>query len=503
MDQPDEPHETTPLIPKRRTVNDILTEAEDQEKAAMALKPFGKYRLIFVDVRYEMVMGAMIALNAVVIGATIDHPEKLPPNTWHVIHYSLFLFWTLEVLAKGFIFGPIDFFFGSQRNWNIFDFVITVLAACELGWVSTAGYETMHGMIDGDFVQVLRLFRLLRLGRIFPALQVLSDSLVNSVVALGWVFAFGGMWFFLCACIGTAFIGRRVFNPSGGVDELRDIREYFATIPMTMFTLFEIMTIEGWNGYARPLMHNKAMFVFIMVFFIFSVFFLMNLITAVVVDKTLSAQVSKADELKEKEVNKDRMLVGLLMSRLRELNGGNDHISKDQLGRHCDNEYVAEVLKQLGWQHRGMQKPYILAMFVLCKPNHRGEVVLARLENLIANRHQELTTSSYVDMEMNMTKRLQHLEKLNVGLVRNLERISGNTEIASLTNAPLSEDACKDAHLRDSRLGSSWEPGMSSSPRRIHSGDTLGVVPRRRLQSGDHFSPRKGSLRKTVGGTPR
>jgi len=466
----DVPTETTPLLPKVQTVKEILAESEDPELFALAAKPRGKYRLIFVDLRYEMAIGVIIGLNAVIIGITIDHPQLLSVNVWHLIHYSFFLFWTLEVVAKLVVFGPKDFFTGFQKHWNIFDLTVTVMAAMEIGWVAT--HEHLEHAIDGDFVQVLRLFRILRLGRVFPVLQVLCDSLVNSVKTLGWVFAFMGIWFFVCACIATAFIGRRMYNPSEGDEEVRQVREWFGTIPMSIFALFELMTVEGWTSYARPLMANKAMFIFVMFFFTFTVFFLLNLITGVVVDKTLAALVAETDKKQERDIEKDKLLVRLLISRLLERNNDEDLISAEQLASLCQHENVVEVITELG-----MQKNYVLGMSAICRATGTGDVSLKRLEAMIAERNTHLTNSVYFNLEMSLTHRLKQIEQLNVDLVRSLEKASGSKTLTEENSADLS------IPMPRSIVPATWVPGVKKI------GSTFSFSPRRSPRK----SPRKRS----------
>ena len=53
---------------------------------------------------------------------------------------------------------------------------------------------------------------------------------------------------------------------------------------------------------------------------------------------------SETDKKQDEHMAKDKMLVRHLFSRLRELNGGSDVISKQQLRSLCEHEYVAEVI---------------------------------------------------------------------------------------------------------------------------------------------------------------
>merc|ERR1719420_1121866 len=92
-------------------------------------------------------------------------------------------------------------------------------------------------------------------------------------------------------------MGRRQWMPSGeGVQGARDLRNKFDNIPISMYTLFEVMTLEGWTDVVRPLLGSRPVMIIFFMFFVFvSAFFLLNLVTAVVVDRTMSSQAQSED----------------------------------------------------------------------------------------------------------------------------------------------------------------------------------------------------------------
>merc|ERR1719240_2054734 len=84
--------------------------------------------------------------------------------------------------------------------------------------------------------------------------------------------------------------------PDGDVPNAAELRDKFSSIPMSVYSLFEVMTLEGMTEVTRPLLeHRPWMIVFFLLFIVVSAFFLMNLITAVIVDKTVEAQEADKD----------------------------------------------------------------------------------------------------------------------------------------------------------------------------------------------------------------
>merc|ERR1719311_724807 len=135
---------------------------------------------------------------------------------------------------------------------------------------------------------------------------MLIQSFLDSIKALFWILVLLIIWFYMCACVATIFIGRREFLPSEDQEAIKELREKFSSIPLSMFALFEVMTLEGWVDYVRPLLASRADMVILFLFFIFvSSFFLLNLVTAVVVDRTLEAQQQQVQSEEESEEAKE------------------------------------------------------------------------------------------------------------------------------------------------------------------------------------------------------
>ncbi len=108
-----------------------------------------------------------------------------------------------------------------KNPWNVFDFAI--IAICFL--------------IRDDFAMVFRIARLLRTLRLFtalPRLQVLVSALLKSIPSLGYVGILLLLHFYIYAVMGTFLFSHN--------DPIR-----FGNLHCSMMTLFEVLTLEGWN----------------------------------------------------------------------------------------------------------------------------------------------------------------------------------------------------------------------------------------------------------------
>jgi voltage-gated sodium channel len=124
----------------------------------------------------------------------------------------------IKILAHG--SKPWDYF---RNPWNIFDFSIIAVSLLPVG--------------GRQFVMVFRMARLLRALRLLtalPRLQILVSALLKSIPALGYVGILLLLHFYIYAVMGT-FLFREN-------DPVR-----FGDLPRSMLSLFQVVTLEGWN----------------------------------------------------------------------------------------------------------------------------------------------------------------------------------------------------------------------------------------------------------------
>merc|ERR1712151_32496 len=114
---------------------------------------------------------------------------------------------------------------------------------------------------------------------------------------------------FLSAVFTTSTIGRN--------KDLRRLQmgiatgeERFGSIPDSMYSLFELMTLEGWENVGRPLVKAEPAFaIFLFLFIMVFTFGMLNMVVAMVVEKTIE-QVRMMDEIGKQE-SKDEFVARL------------------------------------------------------------------------------------------------------------------------------------------------------------------------------------------------
>jgi voltage-gated sodium channel len=382
---------------------------------------------LFLSWNYEVGMMFVVVLSAVLIAVQIDYPHMLPPYGWWAVNLILWLVFVVEVVLKIFAYGTSKYF---ANGWNVFDFVITISCGIEIAASWYAGikdsqmYKKWNSNVPRDFIEIGRLFRLLRLARLFRQINVLMKSFMRSLQALMWIGLLAFIWFYLCACICTVFLGHHQFLDAQGNDDITEIRDRFSSVSFSLFSLFEIMTLEGWTDYARPLLDTRYWpWVLFFLFFIFvASFFFLNLITAVVVDRTLAAQ-DEADDESEATVKARRLECAKeFVKMVRELNDGEDQVQITDLMDWSKTDFAHKLLRHVDEDHH-----FIQTMVLLLDHTKAGYVSATQLEQFWLAYEQPLNTQNFLRFHLSLAQRMEFQDRMLVTILKSLEAHHGQS----------------------------------------------------------------------------
>ena len=162
----------------------------------------------------------------------------------------------IEIATKLFAYGTRFF----RDPWNVFDFVIVGIAL-----VPASGPLTV--------LRVLRILRVLRLLSLVPRLRFVVESLLHAVPGILSIALLMVILYYIFAVIATGLYGATY-------------PEFFGTLGASMYTLFQIMTLESWSmGIVRPVMETHPYaWLFFVPFILFATFTILNLFIAIIVN---------------------------------------------------------------------------------------------------------------------------------------------------------------------------------------------------------------------------
>lgn len=146
-----------------------------------------------------------------------------------------------------------------RSAWNVFDFVVVGIALLP----STGALSVLRA---------LRVLRVLRLVSAVPKMRFVVESLARSLPGLGSIGLLLVIFFYVFAVMAT-----KLYGP--------EFPQWFGSLWGTMFSLFQIMTLEGWAEIARDVMASRpGAWVFFLAFILLATFTVLNLFIAVIVN---------------------------------------------------------------------------------------------------------------------------------------------------------------------------------------------------------------------------
>ena len=180
--------------------------------------------------------------------------------------------------------------------WRLFDLVVV-------------GVALLPASGAFSVLRALRVLRVLRLVSIVPSMRKVVNALLGALPGMGSIAALLVMVLYVAAVMATKLFG--AISPDG-----------FGDLGKTAFTLFQVMTIEGWAEIARELMvHPPWAWLFFVAYILVSTFTVLNLFIAVVVN---AMQDQVAEDIKDTDTRLAEEAHGeraLMLAELRAMRG--------------------------------------------------------------------------------------------------------------------------------------------------------------------------------------
>jgi len=215
----------------------------------------------------------LIVFNAITLGlSTSEVVQQNLGAGLRFIDTTVIVVFVLEMVMKLYAYGWRFF----RNAWNIFDLIIVVIAVLP----STAGLSVLRA---------LRVIRAMRILSVVPQLRSVIRALLEALPGMGAVIILLGIVYYIFAVMTTMLYGDA-------------FPEWFGTIGESLYSLFQIMTLESWSmGIVRPVMETFpwAWMLFVP-FIIMTAFAVLNLFIGILVNTMQSA----VEEAQDKELER-------------------------------------------------------------------------------------------------------------------------------------------------------------------------------------------------------
>jgi voltage-gated sodium channel len=223
-------------------------------------------RKILADPRTERAIMILIIVNAIILG--LETSQSVMARFGGILatidHVILGVF-VIELAARIAV-HRLAFF---RDPWSIFDFIVVAIALVPAS-------ESL------SVLRALRVLRVLRLITAVPALRRVVEGLLAALPGMGSIVLLIGLLYYVFAVMATKMYGH-------------DFPALFGTLGDSLFTLFTVMTLEGWvEGVVKPVMEKfPHAWLFFIIFIVFTTFMVLNLFIGVVV-QAMQSEAEKA-----------------------------------------------------------------------------------------------------------------------------------------------------------------------------------------------------------------
>ena len=220
----------------------------------------------------------IIIINAITLGLSTSDSVMVHAGGFITIFDDIALtIFVVELAIKLFAYG-LRFF---TNAWNIFDFVVV-------------GFGLLPDREGLSALRGLRVIRSMRLLSVIPQMRAVVQALLDALPGMGAVIVMISIVFYVFGVMATIMYGE-TFD------------EWFGTLGRSLYSLFQIMTLESWSmGIVRPVMDvHPFAWAFFVPFIVVTSFSVLNLFIGLLVNTMQSA----VEEETEAEFSKLRELV--------------------------------------------------------------------------------------------------------------------------------------------------------------------------------------------------
>jgi voltage-gated sodium channel len=250
---------------------------------------------------FQRFIVGVILLNAVTLGLETSASVMASYGPFLLALEQLIIaIFVAELVARLIAFGP-SFFRGG---WNWFDFIVVGISL-----IPAAGNLSV--------LRSLRILRVLRLISVVPQMRTVVGALLAAIPSMGTVAILLALIFYVAAVMATKLFGE-------------SFPDWFGTIGGSMYSLFQIMTLESWSmGIVRPVMDAYPFaWLFFIPFILVTTFAVLNLFVAIIVDGMQAVHQAENKEAEEQaheerraieaEAHAERSAIGKEVRALRE-----------------------------------------------------------------------------------------------------------------------------------------------------------------------------------------
>ena len=217
----------------------------------------GRFQELLESARFQHTITVLIVANAITLGLETSGAIVAIAGRWlTIVDNVLLAIFVLELVLKLCVYRTRF----HRDPWNLFDFTVIGIAL-----VPSVGSFSV--------LRALRVLRVMRLISAVPSMRRVVGALLHAIPGMGSIVALLAVIFYVFSVMATKLFGAA-------------FPDWFGSVGLSAYTLFQIMTLESWSmGIVRPVMElYPSAWLFFVPFISMTAFTVLNLFIGIIVD---------------------------------------------------------------------------------------------------------------------------------------------------------------------------------------------------------------------------
>lgn len=254
-------------------------------------------------------------------------------------------FYFIELTMRLIAYGS-DFL---KSAFNLMDLGLIVLSFVDLLIVIIQGSSSLDVMVSLRLTRLLRLGGLVRLLRFFKPLYLLVAGIMVSLKTVVWAWILMSLIIYV---FGLVFY--RALKPdlctAGTTEEDLLLGTYFGTLSLSMFTVFQITTLEDWPNISEVMAkYQEWLSVMVILLLLLTAYGVMNVTVAIFVNSAMDASSVRSRDIAKKAKEEGEATCKSLQQVFMDAdNDGNGTLSKEEFEKAISEKNLLGRLHSAG-----------------------------------------------------------------------------------------------------------------------------------------------------------
>lgn len=403
---------------------------------------------------FQKIIGCIIFLNLIVLWGETDLPQH--QKIWVICDNGFLTIFVFELACRLAYWGR-SFLSGADKWWHLLDVCVVFLGVwdtwfIELLHLDDDSQKSTVSTTDMNLLRTLRLLRLIRLIRIikiFKQIMLVIEGLSEVVHKFLWIFL--ALFFFIfCASIimvKTLGEGIGTMTEEGMEDEAEFLRSKFRSVPASVFTLFQVATLDEWDVIANPIIKVNPLWRLFFIGFIAASWILVSVLTAVASNAMIDKTMRNRELAKKEQDRRQEKFIEFLRYAFHQADAdGNETLDKNEFTLLTKKDYVVERMKELGihLSEADFQKAWNMLDI-----DGSGELSIEEFVNGFSALHESLSTKHVVNIDYS-------LKKVSFEMETRLDRLESSIAHLRAQNEEMRESLNTQERMRDAQSLSLW-----------------------------------------------